>query len=78
MNTPETQSAVSSMRLLGELVETLTSSMQEIRNLQDKMAKKEEEGWEGSKRRCVLRMKTEEVLAKARTELKKATEGDGI
>jgi hypothetical protein len=47
-----------------ELKQLLTACLNEMENLQLKIACSEPEGWEGSKRRCVLRKRLEETIAR--------------
>ena len=40
----------------------LTQALAEIENLQNKIANRELEGWEGSKRRCVLKSNLKQAI----------------
>lgn len=64
--------------LFRELREALTNSVWEIENLRKKLLNKEDEGWEGTRRRDVLIPKIENLLDRTKTELLKSMDGDGI
>ncbi len=56
----------------------LSSSKHEISNLQLKLANNEQEGWEGSKRRLILKKDIDDILEKIETILSEGADGNGI
>lgn len=64
--------------LLQRALKLLTSSDHEIANLLDKLRKGEQEGWEGSMRRTMLRKNIENLKTEIKAELNKGIDGDGI
>ena len=51
-----------------ETVDLLTACREQITILQEKLARGEGEGWEGSKYRCVLRRRLDDLITKSRGE----------
>ncbi len=45
-----------------EVMDVLKESLYEIENLQIKISRQEQEGWEGSKRRMVLKYKIRKLI----------------
>jgi len=66
------------MNLLIKICNLLSSSKSEISNLQLKLANNEPEGWEGSKRRLILKKDIDDILAKIETILSEGADGNGI